>query len=179
VRIESRQQKLILITILAFGLFTADRLVIEPLAGIWKDRAVRLKSLRKQVEEGAFLLQREQSLRARWEQMRTNSLPGNTSMAEQQLLKAFDAWAQESRVTITGITPQWKHDSDDYVTWDCHVDATGDLAALMHLLYSVEKNPMALKLEAVDLTSRDNTGREMTMGMRINGLVLTPGGQEQ
>lgn len=178
-KIESRQQWLIVATVAVAVLFATDRLVIEPLTHVWKSRSVRIAELRKQVADGSLMLQREQALRRRWDQMRTNSLPNNASLAEQQLLKAFDTWSQDSRARITDITPQWKHDADDYMTLECHVDASGNLATLTRLLYDVEKDPMALKVESVDFSSRDNSGQEMTMGVRVSGLVLTPGGQAQ
>ena len=45
-----------------------------------------------------MLVQREQSIRGRWEQMSRNALPNNTSAAEQQVFKAIDLWAQNSGV---------------------------------------------------------------------------------
>jgi hypothetical protein len=176
---ESHQQLLIVLAIGAAAVFAADKLVVGPLTKLWKARSIRVAELRKEVADGALLLQREKSLRARWDEMRKNTLPNNTSLAEQQLLKAFDAWSRESRVSINGITPQWKHDADDYMTLECRVDASGDLATLSRLLYDIEKDPMALKLESVELSARDNAGQELAMGIRVSGLVLTPGGQPQ
>jgi hypothetical protein len=179
VKIENRQQWLIVATVAVIAIFVADRLVFGPLTKMWKARSVQIADLRKEVADGSLLLQREKSLRSRWDSMQANALSNNTSQAEQQLLKAFDVWSQESRVSITGITPQWKHDADDYMTLECHVDASGDMGTLMRLLYDIEKDPMALKLELIDLSSRDNAGRELSMGIRVSGLVLTPGGQGQ
>jgi Tfp pilus assembly protein PilO len=177
---ENRQRFLVILMLSALGLFVADRVVFGPLTKSWKERSERIADLRKQVGDGSLLLQRENSLRARWSQMSTNTLPANPSLAEQQLLKAVDVWAQESHVSVTGITPQWKSDEDDhYQTLDCQVDTTGDLDALSRFLYNLGKNPMALKLESVELTSHDNTGQELAMGLRISGLVLTPDGQPQ
>ncbi|MCX6923760.1 MAG: hypothetical protein NT154_11215, partial [Verrucomicrobia bacterium] len=99
--------------------------------------------------------------------------PNNTSAAEQQVFKAIDQWAQSSGVAISAITPQWKHDSDDYITFECRVDATGDLSKLSRFLYSVERDPMALKLELVELGSRDKEGRVLSLGLQLSGLVLT------
>ena len=107
-----------------------------------------------------MLVQREQSIRSRWEQMSTNALPNNTSAAEQQVVTAIDRWAQDSGVAISAITPQWKHDSDDYMTYECRVDAAGDLGKLSRFLYSVERDPMALKLELVELGARDKEGQQ-------------------
>ena len=178
-RIENRQQFLIILTIGVVALFAADRLVFGPLTKAWKARSARITELRKQVADGSLLLQRERNLRARWETMRKNALTNNASLAEQQLLKAFDSWSQESRVSITGLTPQWKRDADEYMTLECRVDASGDLATLCRFLYDIEKEPMALKFESIELSSRDNAGRELAMGLRVSGLVLTPGEQRQ
>ncbi len=177
-RIENRQRVLIVATLALAAMLAADKLVCEPLFGVWQARAARLSELRKSVADGTLLMQRQRSLRARWERIQTNALPRNTSLAEQQLLKAFDGWAQDSRVSITGMTPQWKHAADDYRTLECHVDASGSLSALTRLLYDVEKSPMALELESVDIRSRDDAGQELTMGLVVSGLVLTPDGQQ-
>ena len=109
--------------------------------------------------------------------MRANTLPRNSSLAEQQLLKAFDTWSQRSRVSLTSIMPQWKHDTDDYMTLDCRVEATGDLETLSQFLYSIEQGPLALKLEALELNAHDDTGQQIILGLQISGLVLTPQAQ--
>lgn len=178
-KIEDRQRLLIILTVVVIAVFAADRLVFGPLTKLWKVRSERVAELRKEVTEGSLLLQREKNLRSRWNDMRASTLSNNTSQAEQQLLKAFDTWSQESRVSITGITPQWKHDADDYMTIECRVDASGDLATLGRFLYDIEKDHMAVKLESVEISSRDNAGQELAMGLRISGLVLTPGEQRQ
>ena len=173
---EDRQRLLMMAALMLLGLFAADRLVLGPLTRVWRARADRIAELGKKVADGALLLQRESSLRARWNQMRANSLPDNPSLAEQQVLKALDTWAQESGVSVTGMTPQWKRDADEYLTLDCRVEAAGDLGALSRFLYALEKSPMALKLESVELAAHDNGGQDLTMGVRLSGLVLTPGG---
>jgi Tfp pilus assembly protein PilO len=178
VKIENRQRSLIIATIVLLAAFAADKLAFGPLARAWKARADRIADLRREVADGSLLLQRESNLQARWDQMRTNTLPNNTSLAEQQLLKAVDAWSRDSRVSVTGITPQWKQEADDYMTLECRVDASGDLSALSRFLYDIEKSPMALQLQLVELTARDDTGQELAMGLQISGLVLTPGGQQ-
>ena len=148
--------------------------MLSPLLKAWSGRATRIAELRKQIAQGKMLVQREQSIRSRWQQMSRNTLPSNTSAAEQQVFKAIDLWAQNSGVAISAITPQWKHDSDDYMTFECRVDAAGDLGKLSRFLYSVERDPMALKLELVELGARDKEGQQLSLGLQLSGLVLTP-----
>ena len=171
-KIETRQQFLVVLTIAVGALFVGERLVYEPLANWWSARSQKITELRKQVTDGRLLLQRERGLRSRWDQMRTNTLSADTSLAEQQVLKAFDNWSYDSRVTITGITPQWNDDATNYVTVDWRVEAAGDLNALSRFLYDIEQGPMALRLESVNVSARDDTGQQFTLGLQINGLAL-------
>ena len=172
--IKNRQQLLIIAAVVVVALFAADRLVLSPLTTAWKTRAERITKLRADINRAGMLVQREQSIRSRWEQMARNTLPKDTSAAEQQLNKAIEAWAQSSGVTVSAITPQWKHENDDYMTYECRVDAAGDLGKLSRFLYSAERDQMALKLELVELGARDKEGQQLSLGLQLSGLVLTP-----
>lgn len=172
-KIENRQQFLVVVTIAVVALFFCDRLVFEPLAGWWKGRNTRITQLRSQVNDGKLLIQRESFLRSRWAQMQTNTLPANTSAAEQQVLKAFDNWSGDTGVSITGITPQWKdNDSDPYKTLVCRVEASGDLGTLSRFLYEIEKDPMALRIASLELNAHDATGQQLSLDLQVSGLVL-------
>ncbi|MBI3849750.1 MAG: hypothetical protein HY298_05600 [Verrucomicrobia bacterium] len=179
-QIKNREQMLALVAIAAVALFAGDKVIRAPLTRLWKARAEQIVTLRKQVEEGRkLILNRDVSLHSRWEQMRTNTLPNNTSLAEQQVLKAFDTWAQESRVSVTSISPQWKRNADDFMTLDCRVEASGNLATVSRFLYDIEKDAMALKLDSVEITARDKDGQQISLGLQISGLVLNPPEQKQ
>jgi len=171
-KIESRQQILVVVTIAVVVLFISDRLVFEPLIQWWKTREAQVVKLRHEVNDGRMLIQREAAIHSRWSQMRTNTLPADTSAAEQQVLKAFDNWSQDSGANINSIAPQWKNDSPDYTTLDCRVEAKGDLGSLSRLIYDVEKGPMALRLESLALNTSDDNGQQFTLDLQVSGLVL-------
>jgi hypothetical protein len=172
--IKNRQQILTFATIAVLGLFAADKLVYDNLTAVWNAKAKRIQQLRTQVAQGQRLLQREGSIRGRWGQMERNTLTNNTSAAEQQLFGAVDSWRQDSRVVINGATPQWHHDADDYMTYQCRMDASGSLPALSKFLYDIEKDPMALKLDSIEISARDKEGQQLVLALQISGLVLTP-----
>ncbi len=171
---KNRQQLLVYAAIGVLALFAADRLVRAPLVALWDARAKQLRELRAQVTQGNMLLKREQSIRGRWDRMQHNTLTNNPSAAEQQLFAAIDGWRQDSRVVLSGATPAWKHDSDDYMTYQCRLDASGNLSSLTRFLYDIEKDPMALKLESVELAARDKEGQQLSLAVQLSGLVLTP-----
>jgi hypothetical protein len=173
VNIKNRQQLLVILAAAAIGLFAADKLLLEPLTKSWQARAKRIDDLRKQVREGRTLISWEADVRGGWDRMRTNTLPRDRSVAEQQILKAFDRWAQESRVNLTSITPQWKQDADEYTTLECRVEAAGDMSTLSRFLFDVEQDPMALKMQVIELSARDADGQQLSLGLQVSGLVLS------
>jgi hypothetical protein len=136
---------------------------------------VTIAELRKSIIQGRASLEREQITRRRWNEMRKNTLPFGASPAEQEMLKAFDKWSQESGISVSSIKPQWKRGtSDDYSVLECRVDAAGSLATLTRFLYEVEHSPMALKIESMELAARDNNGQQLALGLLVSGLRLTP-----
>lgn len=172
--IKNRQQVLMIVAIAVLGLFAADKLVLDPLTAAWNAKAKRIQQLRMQVAQGQRLLQREGSIRGRWAQMERNALTNNTSAAEQQLFGAIDSWRQDSRVVINGATPQWRHDADDYMTFQCRMDASGNLPTLSKFLYDIEKDPMGLKLDSIEISARDKEGQQLVLALQLSALVLTP-----
>ncbi len=178
-QIKNRQQLLMIVAGAAFALLVGDSLVFSPLLKLWRARSERIVELRTKVKAGEDLLRRDQSVQARWSQMRSNTLPDNASLAEQQVLAAFDKWSQEARISVNSITPQWKRDSDEYQTLECRVDASGSVGTLGRFLYNIEKDAMALKVESVEITARDKEGQQLSLGLQISGLVLNPSGTER
>src|SRR3954453_20910612 len=172
--INKRQQLLGILAIAVVAFWAGDKLVLTPLTNLWKKRVTQIADLQKSVTQGNLLLERKAGIRSRWQMMRTNTLPAESSVAENQVLKAFDRWSQDSRISITSIKPQWKHNAEDYVTLECRVDAYGSLSTITRFLYDVERDPLALKVEAVEITSRDNDGQQLSLAMQVSGLSLTP-----
>jgi len=172
-QIKNRQQLLIIVAGTAFALLLGDSLVFSPLVKLWRTRSERIVELRNKVKAGDELLRRDTSIQARWSQMQANTLTNNPSLAEEKLLAAFDQWSQDARISVNSITPQWKRDNDEYQTLECRVDASGSVGALGRFLYNLEKDPMAVKIESLEITSRDKDGQQLSLGLQISGLVLS------
>jgi hypothetical protein len=170
--IKNRQQVLAFLAIGAIALLVADRFVLTPLIKSWKDRSARVADLKKSISQGALLLEREETIRERWSVMSTNTLPENVSSAENTVLKAFDRWSQESRISITSLKPQWRQNEDDYMTLECRADAFGSIEAVTRFLHEVEIDPLALKIESVELAARDKEGQQLALGLQISALLL-------
>jgi len=171
---KNRQQVLAIAAGAVVALLVADRLVINPLVHGWKERTARIVELRKLVTQGGVLIERGEQIRARWDNMSTNTLPENVSAAENELLRAFERWSEDSRISISSIKPQWKRAGEDYMTLECRADASGSIQALSRFLYNVEKDSLALKVENVEIIARDNDGQQLALALQVSGLLLNP-----
>jgi Tfp pilus assembly protein PilO len=171
-KVKSRQDFLVVLTIAVVALYAAVNFIFSPLQNWWSDRQAQLTSLREKVKNGNQLIRRETSLRSHWAEMQTNALAPVMSQAEQQFLNAMDGWSRNSGATITSIMPQWKVESTNYMTLDCRVETEGDLGAVSKFIYEAEKGPLAVRLDTVELSAHDNTGQQFTLGLEINGLAL-------
>lgn len=177
-KIENRQQFLVVLTIAAFALLVGVNFILEPLGDWWSSRQAQIKDLQTRVDEGRLIIKREEGIRSRWDSMRKNSLPANTSQAEQNVLQSMSEWARSSGVDLTSVMPQWKTESTNYLSLACRVESAGNMGTLSRFLYDLEKGPMALRLDSVELSSRDASGEKLTMGLELNGLALTLPGKK-
>jgi len=174
INIKNRQQVLAIVAIVAVALLAGDRFVVSPLTRSWKARSERIADLNKSINQGSLLLTREQTIRERWEFMKTNMLPNNASVAESEVLRAFERWSQDSRISVTSIKQQWKRAADDYMTLECRADAFGNIQALTRFIYEVERDPLPLKVESIEITTRDNDGQQLSLALQVSGLLLSP-----
>jgi hypothetical protein len=172
-QIKNRQQLLMAAAGAAVALLLGDSLVFTPLVKLWQARSAHIGELRKRVTNGDGMLRRDAAIQSRWSQMQTNTLPTEASLAEQKLLAAFDTWSQDARISVNSITPQWKRDNDDYKTLECRVDASGTVGTLGRFLYNLEHDPMALRVESVEVSARDKTGQQISLGLQISGVVIS------
>ena len=172
--LNKRQQILAIVAIGLVGLYVADKLLFTPLTRSWQARSERIAELRNQVRDGTQTLKRETALREQWDRMRTNTLTTVKSDAESQMLKAFERWSKDGGVSVSSIRPQWKEPDEAYKTLECRADVGGSLAAIARFLYLVERDPLGVKVDSFELTSRNNEGSQLALVVQVSGLLLNP-----
>jgi len=161
-----------IVAVTCVGALLANSLVINPLTKSWSDRQDRIHKLEDQVTKGTALLDHEQAIRGRWENMRTNTLDLNTSVSGTEFFNMVDRCARHSGVTLASFTPQWKQNQDDYTTLECRADINGNIESLSRFIFELEKEPSALKVESMELTGHDDKGQQLSLGLQISGLLL-------
>jgi hypothetical protein len=171
---NNRQQVLGIIAIAAVAILVADHLLFTPLLASWKARSAQISQLKKSVADGTRLLVRDTAIREHWERMRTNTLSGEPSIAEGEVLRSLGRWEQDSRVSVTSVGTRSKQNADDYATLECQLAGSGSLSVLTRFLYEIEKDPLGLRLDSVDLATQDDRGAHLTLGLQVSGLELNP-----
>lgn len=169
---KNREKLLLILTGGCLLLLILNWLVITPLIASWHRRADHIADLRKSLADGAMLIKRGDSIRETWNKMSTNSLSSTPTEAERQLFDAFDHWVRASGVTEGSFKPQLKDTDDNYSVMECRADVTGNLKTIMAFLTNLEKDPLGVRLQSLELTARDDNGQQLSLGLEMDGLLL-------
>ena len=169
---EQRQRILLIAAIAVVALFLGDRFVITPLADLWQNWGQTIRTDSENLTK--FSPKRAEDLQSRWAEMKRRSLPREHPVAEGQVLDAVIKWAGANRLAGTSVKPHWFGDDKDAQSKsvEFRVTANGTLDSFAGFLYALEIDPMALRVEDVELTTRDPKGAQLTLALRFTGLVL-------
>ena len=172
-QIKNRQKFLLIVAAAALGLLVLDSVVFEPLVASWKDRSKRIDDLQNQLVQARGVIRNEAGIRRNWNGKKDNMLSASNTQAEADMLKAFDRWQRGSGITLASYRAQWRQGNDDsYMTLECHADISGSLRNITEFLYQLEREQMAIQLESMQLASRDNNGRDMTLTLQVSSVQL-------
>ena len=175
INLPERQRWLVIIAGAGVLMLILDRIVFTPLTNTWQAHAAEIVQLQKSVANGRSLIARAGQLDRVWSQMQANVLPKEPAQAEQVLIAAFDRWGRANNIELGSIRPQWKRgvtDRDSLL--ECRVDATGTLATLSQFMFELERSPLPLHVESVEVTARDDFGQKLTLALVVSGLRLSP-----
>ncbi len=174
-KLPPRQRLLLLASGVMVGLLALDRLVIGPATAHWQARTTEIAALERTLSAGRAVIERREQTESAWRRLREGALPLDPSMAEQRLLSSLETWARAQGVELTGLRPRWrKASASDASLLECRLDASGSLPALVRVLGELERSPLALRVESLELTSRDETGQRLALAITVTGLRFAP-----
>lgn len=169
-----RQKTLVILAGAVVAIYVLDSVLFTPLTRMWQAHALEITKLQKSVADGRTTIARAAQTQRIWSEMQANALPKDPAQAEQEVISAFDRWGRANNIELSSIRPQWKRGTDRYSLLECRVDATGSIPTLSRFIYELERSPLALRVDSVELTSRDDNGAKLTLGLIVSGLRLTP-----
>lgn len=167
---RQRERALILLAIGCLALLAGDRLIVTPLYELWTTRNERIQSLKDSLAKGEYLLTRERELRKRWREMERDALPVSVSQAENIVLNSINRWINTSRVNLVSLRPQWKEFEEQYRTMECRAVAQGTIEQIIRFLYEIESDPICVKIDQVEISSRDDNSSSLTISVTFSGV---------
>ena len=174
---SKRRETLLKIAVAAIvGLWLLDRVVLSPAITHWKKQSERIATLREEVQRGRGLVERERSIRARWAEMFRTDLPDDPSSAESEVFKSIARWAQQSRVSFTSLSPDWR-EHEGYDTYECEAKAIGDQASLARLLYEIEADPLPAHVQNCEISAQNAQGKQLLLTLRFSFVRLAETGR--
>jgi hypothetical protein len=173
--LPDRQRWLVIVAGASIALLVLEYRVRVPLTNLWQAHSAEIVQLQKSVAAGRTTIARAAQTERLWAEMQANALPKDPAQAEQDVISAFDRWGRANNIEISSIRPQWKRGgTDKYSLLECRVDATGTVSTLSRFIYELERSPLALRVDSVELTARDDSGSKLTLGLIVSGLRLSP-----
>jgi hypothetical protein len=173
--LPQRQRWLVIGVAVLAAVLILDRIAFTPLTALWQAHTAEIAKLRQQVGDGRNTIARAAQIDRLWTDMQANALPKDPAQAEGEVLTAVARWGAANNIELSSIRPQWKRGtSDRFSLLECRVDAVGTLPTLTRFVYELEHSPMALRVDSIELTSRDDYGQKLSLGLIVSGLRLTP-----
>ena len=145
---------------------------MSPLVRSWKKRSERIAVLKRSLEKGDVLVDREMDLTRRWNDTNERSLTSEMSVAENRIMNSVSDWAGKSGLEISSLKPRRMFGEKDFQKLEFRLSATGDLESVTRFPFELETDPLSLNLEDLEITARDNEGRNLALTVRFTGLIL-------
>ena len=117
-------------------------------------------------------MDRESVIRRKWMQMWQAGIPKMKSVSENQVLESVDRWASDSRISFTAIKPSWRTSDKGHLMLECRANGYGDLDEIVRFIHALESDSLALKVDTLELTQRDEKGSSIGMNVNFSGLLL-------
>jgi Tfp pilus assembly protein PilO len=171
----NRRERLIVIsTVICLAALLGDKLILPQFTGFWKERSTRIEELESSLQDGKLMVDREERIRKRWQEMRQRALPTDRSEAESLVLNSISNWAQKSHLAVKSYKPKWskQRDESDYALLEFSASAQGRLEQIARFLYELESDQLAIRIDKIDITARDNTGSSLSLNVNCSGLLL-------
>lgn len=176
--LQKRKKLLLILAISCVGILIADRLVITPYFRSFSARSEKIRELKAELERGQLLLSRANSIRGEWLLMEKGSLTTDRTAAEGIVFDRLNKWRRESDVTFTAINPNWLQGDQIHTIYEVRITAVGSLEQVARFLYTIETDPIAVRVEEAQISSEDERGQKLRLTVRLSFLQLKSKQQE-
>ena len=100
-------------------------------------------------------------------------------------MRAIENWTGDSGILLTSVKPQWQNHEYEflgkeiaenktysYKTYDVRLVAEGTMQEAVEFVHAIESDGLPLKIEQLELVSREKTGKLISVSVHFTGLQL-------
>ncbi len=169
---KNREKLLLIGVAICVGMYLIVTLVIDPLVDSWHSRTEEIAKLNKQIADGLRVIRYQDETRDKWDFMRGNALSKDQTAAEGQMFGEFHKWVESAGVAPGSFRPQIQESDSNYTTIDCRSDVSGSPESVRDFLRNMSRDSMSDKVQSFELSTKDDNGRQLSLGLNTSGLII-------
>jgi len=167
--LTSRERYITIAVLVAAGIFALDRLALSPYVARRAELTEQLAIKSQNVADAQALLGREQRLRSILTGMGP-TLRSDASTIEGELLHLLQGWQQKAGLGNASFQRVQAMNERGFMHLRFHVAAVGSLPSVAMLLYEVERSPIPLRVDDVQVTPKRESGDELQVQITVSTL---------
>lgn len=180
---SKRERLLLLVTVLAAGLYILDSYVLAPLNEKADELATEREKLETTVLANDTLLRQRETLAKKWSRWGEGSLTSDPSEAERRALNAVRSWAQEAGVTIGSIQPERAAAKGVLREVRFQASARGRYESLVRFMLHMETAEIPLRVLRLELRTEKDDANQIGLDVTFStlfrmGETAAEGGRE-
>ena len=107
-----------------------------------------------------------------WRTFLSANLNSTDSIAQADVLRAIENWTDDSDISVQLDKGEWRNHEDRYQTYDVRLVAEGTMQEAVEFVHAIESDKLPLKIEQLELASREKTGKLISVSVHFTGLQL-------
>ncbi len=170
--LTKREQYILFITVICVGLFLGDRYILSPVLAV-RSQTKGLKSqLQVDLTKANSTLSLKNRLKDRWGQMQETGLSNDASKTESLVLRYLDDRSKKHYLKLSSVQPERLRQKSDLQEIDFTVSGIGDMESICRFLLDIETANVPLKIKTLQLGSRDEDGKEMSVQLKLSSIYI-------
>lgn len=172
--LSKRERMILIAAIVAIAMLVGDKFVVGPISARREEIKAQKLELQAELQNAQLLFTRQKLMERKWKMLLSDGLL-NDAEAESKIARALDEWSKEAMLTLSSIKPERVASDKGLKEMTFVVAGMGTLEAVSRFLWQIETAPMPIKVMDMQVGSTNETGKNMSLQLRLSALSLGSG----
>jgi hypothetical protein len=172
--LSKREKMIAYVTGGAIGLFALNYIAVEPLMAHRDQLTSKVTQARTDLANAHNTVERGKLMNKKWTEMTKAGLGSDTSTAEAKAQNALNAFADDSRLSLTSNKPERTERVKQLHQITIRVSAQGSLASIGRFLYRIQTSEIPARVTDFQLNARKEGADDLTLTLGVSTIALAP-----